>query len=63
LDAEAKGGKAILGAIEDPRLASGNIAGSRLAAGNESRTMCPVLKVQPAICVSLTTSRAMVTGA
>src|SRR5262249_22726098 len=43
--------------------ASGNISGSRLAAGNDKSTISPGLNVQPLICVSFTTSRAIVTGA
>jgi hypothetical protein len=42
--------------------ASGNIAGSRLAAGNDSSTMLPGLTGQPLIVVSFITSRAIVTG-
>src|SRR3974390_2219598 len=42
--------------------ASGNTAGSRFAAGNDSSTMLPVLTGQPETVVSLTTSRAIVTG-
>jgi hypothetical protein len=43
--------------------ASGNISGSRLAAGNDSITICPGLNGQPLTSVSAITSRAMVTGA
>src|SRR3981081_3295488 len=39
--------------------ASGNIAGSRLAAGNDSSTMLPGLIGQPLTVVSFTTSRAI----
>src|SRR3954447_24775613 len=42
--------------------ASGNIFGSRLAAGKDSSTMLPALTGQPEIVVSLTTWRAIVTG-
>jgi hypothetical protein len=43
--------------------ASGNTAGSRLAAGNGSMTISPSRKVQPPTVCSLATTRAMVTGA
>jgi hypothetical protein len=42
--------------------ASGNTAGSRLAAGNDSSTMLPGLTGQPLTTVSFITSRAIVTG-
>jgi hypothetical protein len=62
VDPEAERGVPVLARSMTTRSASGNIAGSRLAAGKDSSTISPQLKVVPSICVSLTISRAIVTG-
>ena len=63
MNAEAEGGMAILPAVDDHLVRIGEHRRIAIGGGKAQHTICPSLKVQPLIVVSLATTRAIVTGA